>query len=85
MGFDDSAGLVILAVYQKNEQPPSASIFVVAILISSILFGLGHLPVAFMLFPEPTATLVFFVIAANSAFGMVAGILYWRRGLESGQ
>jgi hypothetical protein len=35
-----------------------------------------------MLVPEATHALVFFVIIANSAFGLVAGYLYWKKGLE---
>lgn len=67
-----------------NKQPtPPAMIFVAAILGSAFVFGLGHLPVAFMLVPKPTLTLIAFVIVANSAFGLVAGWLFWKRGLES--
>lgn len=82
-------GLMTLSVWlgwrliQRNEHRPAAWIFVVGILISSIVFGIGHLPVAIMLFPEPTTALIIFVIAANSAFGLAAGFLYWKRGLES--
>lgn len=68
---------------QRDENKPATWIYVAAILVSSIVFGLGHLPVAFMLFPEPTTALIIFVISANSTFGIVAGMLYWKRGLES--
>jgi membrane protease YdiL (CAAX protease family) len=57
--------------------------YVLAILISSLVFAIGHLPIAFMLFPKPTLVLIAFVIAANSLFGVIAGVLYWKRGLES--
>lgn len=67
---------------QKGQTSPSTTCFVVAILLSSLVFGLGHLPVALMLVPEATHALVFFVIIANSAFGLVAGYLYWKKGLE---
>jgi len=36
-----------------------------------------------MLFPEPTLALTLFVIVGNSAFGLIAGYLYWKKGLES--
>lgn len=36
-----------------------------------------------MLFPEMTLALTLFVIVSNSAFGLIAGYLYWRKGLES--
>lgn len=69
--------------FQKGQGKPKPAFFVSAILISSLVFGIGHLPVAFMLFPEPTLVLTLFVIVANSAFGLIAGYLYWKRGLES--
>ena len=44
---------------------------------------MGHLPIASMLAGGLTAPLVIYVITANSIFGIVAGFLYWRRGLEA--
>jgi len=32
---------------------------------------------------EITAAILFFVIVGNSAFGVIAGYLYWKYGLES--
>ena len=68
---------------QKGRTNPTKICFVGAILLSSLVFGLGHLPVAFMLLPEASLAVVLFVIIANSAFGLVAGYLYWKKGLES--
>lgn len=73
---------VIWRVLQKGSTP-KASAFVAAILLSAFLFGAGHLPVAFFILPEVTASVVLFVITANSVFGVVAGYLYWKKGLES--
>lgn len=70
-------------VFQKRQNRPTSTTFVVAILLSSLVFALGHLPLAVFLVGETTAVLVFFVIVANSAFGVVAGYLYWKYGLES--
>lgn len=70
-------------LFQKGRGQPKRSFFVGAILISSVVFAIGHLPIAFMLFPEPTIALILFVILANSAFGLIAGYLYWKKGLES--
>lgn len=70
-------------LFQKGEGKPKAVWFAAAILFSALIFGIGHLPVAFLLFPEPGAAIISFVIVANSLFGLVAGILYWKRGLES--
>jgi membrane protease YdiL (CAAX protease family) len=71
------------SLFQKGEEKPKSRLFIGAILISSVIFGIGHLPVAFMLVAEPTLALVSFVIVGNSAFGLIAGYLYWKKGLES--
>jgi len=70
-------------LFQRGGNKPKPGYFVAAILISSIVFGIGHLPVAFMLVPRPTLALVCYVIVANSIFGLIAGHLYWKKGLES--
>ena len=53
-------------LFQKGQDRPKAACFIGAIVISSVVFGIGHLPVAFMLFPEPTLALMLFVIVGNS-------------------
>jgi len=70
-------------LFQKGQDKPKPACFIGAIVISSVVFGIGHLPIAFMLFPEPTLALTVFVIVGNSAFGLIAGYLYWKKGLES--
>lgn len=70
-------------LFQKQRSKPGAICFVLAILGAAFVFGVGHLPVAFVLLGELTAAVVLFVIVANSAFGIVAGYLYWKFGLES--
>lgn len=71
-------------VLQKQRNTPSNACIAGGILISSLVFGAGHLPVAYTLLPDSfSLALVLFVILANSAFGLVAGYLYWKRGLES--
>ena len=82
-------GLMTLLVWaawrllQKGRGEPKPVYFVGAILISSVIFGIGHLPIAFMLLPKATSALTIFVIIGNSIFGLIAGYLYWKRGLES--
>ena len=71
-------------VLQKGRNAPTSAYFVGAILLSSLVFGAGHLPLAYILLPDSFGpALVLFVIFANSAFGVFAGFLYWIRGLES--
>ena len=61
-------------------RPGSVSL---AILGSSLIFGLGHLPVAHFLLGELTPSTFFWVIGANMSLGLLFGWLFWRRGLES--
>jgi hypothetical protein len=70
-------------LFQNGQGRPRPACFVAAILISSVVFAIGHLPLAFMLFPEPSFALIVFVIVGNSAFGLIGGYLYWKKGLES--
>ena len=70
-------------VFQRRFDRPTSACFVAAILLSALIFGIGHLPVAITLLGQATVAIVVFVIVANSAFGIVAGYLYWKHGLES--
>ena len=70
-------------VFGKRIIKPTKTYFVAAILISSLVFGAGHLPIALVLIPGSSSALIPFVIIANSAFGVVAGYLYWKYGLEA--
>jgi membrane protease YdiL (CAAX protease family) len=68
---------------QREQRRPRAIYFVSAIVISSVVFGLGHLPIASALGVEFTASIVSYVVIANSVFGLIAGYLYWKKGLEA--
>lgn len=54
-----------------------------AIVASSLVFGLGHLPAAHHLLGGLTPSTLSWVIGANTSFGLLFGWLFWRRGLES--
>lgn len=53
------------------------------ILASSFIFGVAHLPAASLLSPVVTMPLIMYIIVGNSLFGLIAGYLYWKKGLES--
>jgi membrane protease YdiL (CAAX protease family) len=55
----------------------------VAIVASSLIFGLGHLPVAHFLLGGFTPMTLSWVIGVNTSFGLLFGWLFWRQGLES--
>ncbi|HYD94476.1 MAG TPA: CPBP family intramembrane glutamic endopeptidase [Noviherbaspirillum sp.] len=70
-------------LFQGGAGTPSALIVWLPILLSALAFGALHLPVvAAMLGPLP-ASLSAYIVLANAAFGIVAGFLFWRYGLEA--
>jgi hypothetical protein len=74
---------ILWRIFQRGQGAPRSRWVIVAIVGASLLFGLGHLPVAFVLNQGLTPMLVAYVVSANSAFGLIAGWLYWKKGLES--
>ena len=61
----------------------SSTVYVAGAAIAAIIFAAGHLPLLFTLAPTASSGLIAFVLAANFAAGLIFGVLYWRRGLES--
>jgi membrane protease YdiL (CAAX protease family) len=68
---------------QRPGQAVRPAYVVFAIVASSLLFGLGHLPAAHFLLGEFTPSTLSWVIGANTTVGLLFGWLFWRRGLES--
>jgi hypothetical protein len=70
-------------LFQKGQNKPRPVWFVAAIIISSVVFGMGHLPLVHALAFDFTFPIVSYVVVANSLFGFIAGYLYWKKGLEA--
>jgi membrane protease YdiL (CAAX protease family) len=70
-------------LFQRGRGEPHAGFVLASIFLSALLFGVGHLPIAFLINNGLDLPVVVYVIMANGIFGIVAGFLYWRRGLES--
>src|SRR5687768_10128510 len=70
-------------IFQRGHGTPRTIYFVIAILISSVVFGIAHLPLVRALGVDFSLPIVTFVVFANSLFGLIAGYLYWRKGLEA--
>ena len=62
---------------------PGRALVAAAVLLSSLVFALGHLPAAQALAGGLTPAVVAYVLMGNTAFGLVAGWLYARHGLEA--
>lgn len=78
-------GLMTLVVWivSKILTAESSIIYWIGIIISSIVFGLGHLPIVFQTVTDPSVLLIIYVIVGNSLGGFIFGWLYWKKGLES--
>ena len=75
--------LVAWKIFQRGRSQPGLFCYVGAILISSLVFGIGHLPVAVAIGGPLTLPVVAYVVTVNSVFGLIAGYLFWRKGLEA--
>jgi membrane protease YdiL (CAAX protease family) len=61
--------------------PTSAGVWF-AIVISSVIFGIGHLPITGNL-ASITPVVIARAILLNGVAGIIFGWLYWKKGLES--
>ncbi len=66
----------------KDKVTKNKLIIWISIIISSLLFGLGHLPATAML-TTLTPLVIFRALLLNGIGGVVFGWLYWKKGLES--
>jgi hypothetical protein len=75
------AWLVFRFFWRRVETPPP-SVFGIAIVLTALLFGVGHLPATAATVPL-TGLIVARSILLNGLAGLVFGLLFWRRTLES--
>lgn len=61
----------------------SNSLYWIAIIVSALLFAVGHLPIVFMTNPSPSIGLISYIIIGNTTGGLIFGYLYWKKGLEA--
>lgn len=73
--------IVWIVTKLKRSTPPSNMVYIVAILISSLVFAIGHLPANLSFFGELSTMVVFRAILLNGVGGILFGWLYWKHGL----
>jgi membrane protease YdiL (CAAX protease family) len=68
-------------LFQRDKSQPSPRVIWISILLTSLLFAIGHLGATILLAP---LTLVVFVrmIVLNGMAGVLFGWLFWKKGLE---
>jgi hypothetical protein len=72
--------LVWLVTMLSGKEEATRTIFWSVIVVTSVLFGLAHLPQLFS-FGAGTTFAIVGTIAGNTAVGVLYGWLFWRRGL----
>ncbi|WP_255197875.1 CPBP family intramembrane glutamic endopeptidase [Halorarius litoreus] len=70
-------------LFDRETATPSAGVVWGAILLSSLLFGVGHLPAASATFGGLDPVIVARTVLLNTVAGVAFGWLYWRRSLEA--
>lgn len=70
-------------VFRRGAANPGAGLAWIAIALSAVVFGLAHLPAAAGLAGPLAWPVVLHLTGANAAFGVIAGFLFWRYGLEA--
>jgi membrane protease YdiL (CAAX protease family) len=73
---------IIHKLMRKKDIIPSEKGFWLSIIIVSVTFSLGHLPMT-ATFMEITPVVVIRAIILNGIAGIVFGWLYWKKGLEA--
>lgn len=78
-------GFMTLIVWlgYKLSKSLSPTVYWTGIIISSIVFALGHFPVVFQSLESPSITFLSYILIGNSVGGLIFGWLYWKNGLEA--
>lgn len=72
----------LIAVVLRAGRSPRPAVYWIAIIVSAVLFGAGHLPAAAALVPLSGA-IAARIVVLNAIAGVASGWLYWRSGLEA--
>lgn len=67
----------------KIRKELSTGTYIIGILLSSLMFAAGHLPVVYSSVASPDVMLISYIILGNSAAGILFGYQYWKKGLEA--
>jgi len=76
-------GWLCWRLFQGGAGTPSSLAIWLPIMLSALAFGALHLPMVVALLGPLPASLSAYIVIANAAFGIVAGVLFWRYGLEA--
>lgn len=71
-----------LAVFGQKDSEPPAQVLWIAIFLSVIIFGLGHLPAAAATISLSPGVIAY-IIVGNAVGGIIFGWLFWRWSPEA--
>lgn len=70
-------------IWQKKTGRPKRVYVMSAILLTALLFAVGHLPAVMAMEIEPTTPVIAYIVVGNALPGILFGVLYWRNGIEA--
>ena len=70
-------------VWQQKTGAPKTVYVVGAVVLTAVLFGVGHLPAALAIGIELTGPVIAYIVVGNTLAGILFGVLYWRYGIEA--
>ena len=73
---------IFFKIKKTEEGKPTKIGMWLAIILSAIIFGIGHLPTVLAI-ATPTPLLITRITLLNAVGGIIFGWLYWKKGLES--
>jgi membrane protease YdiL (CAAX protease family) len=76
-------GFMTLLVWLFLKVKASDISYWTAIILSSLIFGVGHLPIVYSTVESVDSLLILYIIFGNTIGGIAYGWLYWKKGLES--
>ena len=74
--------LVVWIVFKLTKRLNNTTYWI-GIVLSTVLFAVGHFPVVFAAVSQPSLLLLSYILIGNSVGGLVFGWLYWKKGLEA--
>lgn len=70
-------------LFIKLFKSTSPQVYQAGLLITALLFAVGHFPVAYQAVGTPSAGLLTYLVLGNAVGGLIFGWLYWKKGLEA--
>lgn len=70
-------------MWQKKTGEPKYAYVVSAVVLTALMFAVGHLPAVMAMGIKLTTPVIVYIVVGNALPGILFGILYWRNGIEA--